>query len=93
MNRRDFLKGVLALAAATPAVSFLSRAGEAGEAGAASTVYFTPELSPEAVIWRTVVNALPAPSVTPSHSTVTAWAERARPTAAQAKRKRDCFMK
>ncbi len=70
MNRRDFLKGVLALAAATPAVSFLSRAGEAGEAGAASTVYFTPELSPEAVIrmYRALNVTLPGRVAVKVHS-------------------------
>ncbi len=70
MNRRDFLKGVLTLAAATPMAGLLARAAEAGEAAPVATVCFTPDLSPEAVIrmYRALGVTLPGKVAVKVHS-------------------------
>ena len=59
MDRRDFLKSALALAALTPLAGFLAKA--AGTGKGASKVYFTRDLSPESVIRMYRVLGLPLP--------------------------------
>ena len=60
MNRREFLKSALTLAALTPMAGFLMRAEEK-KALSPATVYFTPEISPESVIrmYHALGTALP----------------------------------
>ncbi len=70
MERRDFLKGVLTLAASVPALGILSHAVGNAESAPRATVYFTQELSPEAVVrmYRTLGIALPDKVAVKVHS-------------------------
>lgn len=69
MNRREFLKSALTLAALTPMAGFLMRAEEK-KALSPATVYFTPEISPESVIrmYHALGTALPGNVAVKVHS-------------------------
>ena len=70
MNRRDFLKSLLALAAFSPLAGVLARAAETGNAGSVSRVYFTRAISPESVIrmYRALGLRLPGKVAVKVHS-------------------------
>lgn len=70
MNRREFLKSALTLAALSPLAGVLSRAATAGWGGRPATVYFTREISPEAVIrmYRALGISLPGKVAVKVHS-------------------------
>ena len=70
MNRRDFLKSALTLAAFTPLAGILTKAAETGKAGAVPKVYFTRNLSPESVIrmYRALGISLPGKVAVKVHS-------------------------
>lgn len=50
MNRREFLKSALTVAACSPLAGILTKAAKPEEPGAVPKVYFTKKLSPEAVV-------------------------------------------
>lgn len=70
MNRREFLKNTLAIAAFLPMAELLAKAAGAGKSVPPATVYFTRELSPEAVIrmYRALGIALPGKVAVKVHS-------------------------
>ena len=71
MNRREFLKSALALAAFTPLAGLLAKAGGTGKTiSSPATVYFTSELSPESVIrmYRALGFSLPGKVAVKVHS-------------------------
>lgn len=70
MNRREFLKSALALAALTPMAGFLMKAAEKLAAESPATVYFTPVISPESVIrvYRALGVSLPGKVAVKVHS-------------------------
>ena len=64
MNRRDFLKSALTVAVCSPLAGVLARAASGSGTVSEPVVYFTPEISPEAVVrmYRVLGVALPGPS-------------------------------
>lgn len=70
MNRREFLKSALALAALSPLAGVLTRAAGTGKNAQLSSVYFTRELSPESVIrmYRALGLSLPGKVAVKVHS-------------------------
>lgn len=70
MNRRDFLKSALTVAVCSPLAGVLARAASGSGAVSEPVVYFTPEISPEAVVrmYRVLGVALPGPVAVKVHS-------------------------
>lgn len=70
MNRRDFLKSALTVAVCSPLAGVLARAASGSGTVSEPVVYFTPEISPEAVVrmYRVLGVALPGPVAVKVHS-------------------------
>lgn len=70
MDRREFLKSILALAAFTPVAGLLVKAAGTGKKLSPATVYFTSKLSPESVIrmYRALGLSLPGKVAVKVHS-------------------------
>lgn len=70
MNRRDFLKSALTVAVCSPLAGVLARAASGSGVVSEPVVYFTPEISPEAVVrmYRVLGVALPGPVAVKVHS-------------------------
>ena len=70
MNRREFLKSALALAAFSPLAGLLTKASGAQKMPHAATVYFTREISPDSVVrmYRTLGFPLPGKVAVKVHS-------------------------
>ena len=70
MDRREFLKSILALAAFTPVAGLLAKAAGTGKKLPPATVYFTSKLSPESVIrmYRALGLSLPGKVAVKVHS-------------------------
>lgn len=70
MNRRDFLKSALTVAVCSPLAGVLARAASGSGVVSEPVVYFTTEISPEAVVrmYRVLGVALPGPVAVKVHS-------------------------
>lgn len=70
MNRRDFLKSALTVAVCSPLAGVLARAASGSGTVSEPVVYFTTEISPEAVVrmYRVLGVALPGPVAVKVHS-------------------------